>query len=300
MHALEALFLVNPAVAGLEALLEATPYKAPTLLGRGAMGTVYAVEHRFLGRRFALKLVSEHLATDAQYVDRVRLEAQALGRLEHPNVVSVVDFWLDRRGRPCIVMELLTGRTLADELRARKRLPLTEAVSFTCQALAGLSAAHDLGIVHRDVKPENLFLQTLPGQRRVLKVLDFGIARVLPNRALQGPAPLCVPTATGAVVGSPRFMSPEAERGERLDARADVFSTGLVMYEMIAGRCPAHGRVPEDASPSKIAGERRSPLLDAVLLRAIAPRPEDRYATAKEFRDELERAELLRLGKVRR
>src|SRR5690606_20366960 len=122
----------------IEELLVSTPYRPIELLGRGGMGKVFVVENAFLGRRFALKIINPHLAGDPGLAERVRLEAQTMGRLSHPNIIEVVDLWIAHRDFPCIVMELLQGRTLADELRARRRLPALEAVDLAVQILSGL------------------------------------------------------------------------------------------------------------------------------------------------------------------
>lgn len=290
MPALATAVIPEPRAPELENLLEHTPYGRPRRLGQGGMGTVYAVEHRDMGRQLALKVLRPDFAMDPRNVDRLRVEAQALARLNHPNIVSVVDFWIDEQGRPFLVMELLQGRTVAEELRLRGRLPLREAVSVARQALSGLAGAHEIGIVHRDIKPENLFLHDVPGHRRVLKVLDFGIARVLPNASPLAPAPLAVPTATQTIVGSPRFISPEGERGERVDARADVFSAGAVLYTMLAGRGPFDSGAPTPAPLTTIDGITVPGALDAVVRRALGPRPEDRYPNARAFLHELMKA----------
>jgi serine/threonine-protein kinase len=251
------------------------------------MGEVYAVVERFIGRQFALKVLHADFAATPQFIDRMRLEAQALGRLQHPNVVEVVDFWTARGGRPCIVMELLEGRTLAKEVLARRKLPPLEAVEWARQALDALDAAHTLGIVHRDLKPENLFLNEVAGYGRALKVLDFGLARVL-GQIHGAPQPLAVRTQTGALVGSPRFMSPEQSRGERVDHRADLYSLGLVLYEMLAGRGPFDGGAAEPAAPSIHAGGVVPPALDSLTLRAIRTEPDQRFQSAAELRRALD------------
>jgi eukaryotic-like serine/threonine-protein kinase len=265
-----------------ELVLGPTPYRAVELIGRGGMGEVFMVEHRFLGRRFVLKVLHQRFAAEPQYVDRMRVEAQSMARLQHPNVVEVVDFWTAPDGRPCVVMELLKGRTLARELASRGPLPVAEAVELTGQALSALGAAHRAGIVHRDVKPENLFVHEVPGHPRVLKVLDFGVARVLPGASSGAPAPLSLPTQTGAIVGSPRFMSPEAARGERVDHRADLYAVGAVLYVALAGRGPFDAGSDVPAPPSRYV-EGVAPELDAIVLRAMSELPELRPQSAEEL-----------------
>lgn len=271
----------------VEELVSGRPYRVLNMLGAGGTSAVYLVEHAFMLRRLALKVLHPFRRGRAELVDRVRVEAQAIGRLLHPNVVDVIDFWTAADGTPCLVLELLEGRTLARELDVRQRLPVTEAVDLTRQALSALVAAHHLGIVHRDIKPENLFLHVKPGQQRLLKVLDFGLARILPGVSPHSPAPAAVPTSTGAVIGSARFMSPEASRGERVGPSTDIYSLGVVLYLMLTGRGPYEGTAMPRA-PSKLVGREVPPALDAIVLRAIGALSETR-PSATEFRDALDR-----------
>lgn len=271
----------------IDAVLVGTPYQALRCLGSGGMGEVHVVVERSIGRRFALKVLHADFATSPELIDRMSLEAQALGRLQHPNVVEVVDFWVASDGRPCLVMELLEGRTLAQELRARRRLPPAEAIEWARQALDALEAAHAIGIVHRDIKPENLFLHEVSGYGRTLKVLDFGLARVLAG--VEGaPSPLGWRTQSGVLVGSPRFMSPEQARGERVDHRADLYALGLVLYEMLTGGGPFDTGALEPLPPSVRAGYLGSSLLDALTLRAIHSECEQRFQSAAAFRRALD------------
>ena len=275
-------------------LLASTQYKPIGLLGRGGMGEVFIVEHRFLCRRFALKILRSQLVNTPQLADRMRVEAQSAARLHHPNIVQVVDFWIAAGGRPCIVMELLKGRTVAAELVARKQLELAETITFTCQLLSALAAAHDLGVVHRDIKPENLFLHEPADHPRMLKVLDFGVARVLPDALQMAPAPLNVPTKTGTFLGSPRYASPETIYGEHVDHRADLYSVGLVLYAMLTGRGAFDRMGPQDVwasyaaePPSRCLGSGVTPQLDAIVLRAINFEKTERFQTARDFYAEL-------------
>jgi serine/threonine-protein kinase len=245
------------------------------------MGEVWTIEHGFLRKRFALKVLHPHLAA---FADRMRLEAETMGRLNHPHVVEVVDFWVSADGRPCLVMELLEGRTLWDELVERKRLPVSEAVAITRDVLFALEAAHALGVVHRDLKPENVFLHEARGYGRVVKVLDFGLARVLPAAHASAPAPPAQRTNTGTLVGSPRFMSPEAWMGANLDERADVYAVGVLLFLMIAGRGPLDAGHAAPQLLSAIPGIEVSVELEAVVKRATAEQPADRHQTASEFR----------------
>jgi serine/threonine protein kinase len=274
---------MEPPADSPEPLLEGTPYRLVELIGRGGMSQVYVVEHQRLQKRFALKVPHRFYARPA-FADRIRLEAQAIARLSHPNVVEVIDFWTAGH-HPCIVLELLTGGTVAQELAERRVLPAHEAVDLALQTLSALAAAHALGIVHRDIKPENLYLHRAREGQRVLKVLDFGLARILPEADAAAPAPPSVPTKTGARLGSPAFMSPEALRGERVGPTADLYSLGLVLYTLLVG----HG--PFDRGPASEPPSRHVPgipsALDDVVLRAIQAAPDHRFLDASEFREAL-------------
>jgi serine/threonine-protein kinase len=228
----------------------------------------------------------------------MRVEAQALALVQHPNLVAVHDLGRTPGGRAYLVMERLYGRTISDELRARGTLPPAEAIDYVCQALAGLGAAHAAGIVHRDVKPANLFLCDWENGRRAVKVLDFGIAKVMSAAQRGALAPLAFPTERGVVLGTPRFLSPEQARGGAVDARTDIYAMGAVLYWMLAGRGsfePAGGLreatgegAPEPpCPPSAWAPGIVPPELDAAVLRALAQRPEDRFASAAAFAREL-------------
>lgn len=275
----------NAQLEELAALLVGTPYRPLQLLGRGAIGDVYMVEHEFLGKKFALKRIHARCAALPGFVERARLEAQALGRLQHPNVVEVIEYWPSQRGVPCLVLELLRGRALREELLRQGRLPETRAVTIAQEVLAGLEAAHALGIVHRDIKPENVFLHHPPGFEMVTKVLDFGLARVLLEVSAAPPAAHEVRTATGALVGSPRYYSPEAIRREPVDHRADLFGVGLILYEMLTGRGPYDlDRVlpPSELTPGLSSG------LDAVVMRSLQESRRARFQSAREFSIALE------------
>lgn len=271
-----------------------TAYRAIRRLGAGGMGEVFVIAHRQLGRELVAKLLHARFSADSQLLDRMRIEAQALGRLDHANIVTVSGFGTASDGRPFIVMELLRGQTLADELAARGRLPLLEAVSLARQLLSALAAAHALGIVHRDVKPENLFIVDQEDGTKLLKVLDFGIARVMPGFSERAPQPLALPTETGLVVGTPRFVSPEGATGARVDQRADLYAAGLVLYTMLAGRGPfdhltgeaallnAHVSLRPEA-PSAVASVTLPKALDAIILHSLSKRPDGRFQNAAEF-----------------
>jgi serine/threonine protein kinase len=269
-----------------------TQYRNLERLDAGGMGEVYLVEHRLLFRTFVAKMLHAELANYPQVVDRMRLEAQALGQLDHPNVVSATGFGTSADGRPFLVLEHLKGRTLREELAERGALPPEEAIGHTLALLDGLRAAHALGIVHRDIKPDNLFLAKGPGGERVLKILDFGIARVLPTAPATAPRPLALPTESGAVIGTPRFLSPEGAVGARVDTRADLYAAALMLYTMVAGRGPFdHVSVGMELlkahvseAPARASYYAPAPLppgLDELLLTALAKDPASRFQTAE-------------------
>jgi eukaryotic-like serine/threonine-protein kinase len=277
---------------------EGTPYRGVARLGAGGMGELHAVEHRELGREFVAKILHKHLAAEPRLVDRFRIEAQSLGRLSHPHIVSVVGFNATADGRPFLVFERLRGRSLSDELAERKRLPALEAVTYACQLLSALGAVHGLGVVHRDIKPDNLFICDRPDGTRYLKVLDFGVARVMPGASADAPVPLSLPTDTGVVIGTPRFVSPEGATGQRVDRRADVYAAALVLYVMLAGRGPfdhresdalllsAHASE-EPEAPSAFTPEPISGDLDRIILKALRKNPDERFQDVEELSDAL-------------
>lgn len=273
---------------------ERTPYRAVRLLGAGSMGEVFVVQHREIGKLFVAKVLQAWLTGNRRARERMRIEAQGLGLLRHQHIVRILGFDQLADGRPYILMELLTGRTLRDELVERGPLPVLEAVAFTCQLLSALGAAHAVGIVHRDIKPSNLFLcDSRNSDQRILKVLDFGVARVTAASPVE-PLPEELLTRTGQVVGSLPFQSPEGARGEHVDARADLYAVALVLYVMLAGRGPfdhvddsmillAHSQeTPEP--PSRYTTTPVPVELERVILRALSKDPNERFQSAEEFR----------------
>jgi eukaryotic-like serine/threonine-protein kinase len=274
----------------IEALLSSTPYRPLKALGRGSMGEVWAIRHEYIGREFALKVLHRRHLKNGQLVERLRLEARAMAALEHPHIVEVADFWISPDGRPCLVMELLCGQRLDRELLQRARLPGGQVVEIGRQALSALVAAHEMGLIHRDIKPENLFLHQLPNQPWSLKILDFGLARVLGGRPVGSPLQPLDLTRTGTVIGSPRFMSPEALRGERVGPEGDIYSLGVVMYLCLVGMHSPFdiATSPSFHPPSRSGAVECGPRLDSIILRAVETEPECRYPSAREFLADLD------------
>lgn len=266
-------------------------------VGKGGAGEVFEATHTTRGR-VAVKVLNAALLERADVVDRMRLEAEILAHLRHPNIVEMYEMGATEDGRPFFAMEYLTGASLRATLDRRGRLPYAEAAGIACEALAGLGAAHQAGIVHRDVKPGNLYLAERPAGPQV-KVVDFGVAKLVTSRGSGGPAPLMVPTAKGTVLGTPRYLSPEQIVGRSLDARADLYAVGLVLYRMLVGKGPFDDiqdfadmmraqvtLMPPFPSSHGVELPRR---LDLIVMKALAKKPEDRFTSAAEFACEIER-----------
>ena len=281
-------------------ILEGTSYRAIEALAIGGMGEVFEAEHKALGHRVVAKVLLQSLAERPDMRDRMRIEAQALARIRHPNLVLVTDCGETRGGHPFIIMERLVGSTLRERIEQGGRLSILESVEIARQVMLGLHAVHRAGIVHRDVKPENVFLSATEDGRPYARVLDFGVAKVLDaGRDPRTPLPLVSPTQEGLLIGTPRYFSPEQARREReLDPRTDIYSAGLVLYEMLVGHgpfddaksfeglCRAHV-YDSPLPPSAVLHDAGLLPLDRIVLRALAKRREDRYPDAGALAEEL-------------
>lgn len=277
----------KPATEIVQRLCQGTNYKPVRFLGRGGTGQVWVVQQKHLRREFALKILHPRFGTKPGVIDRLRFEAQATARIDHPGIVQVIDFWMNDDGHACFVMELLTGRSLFDEMDERKQLPILDVLDIGCQALSALNAAHAVGIIHRDIKPENLFLHHLPGQARIVKLLDFGLARAVTDFGEPVVEPPMQKTRTGATIGSPRYLSPEAARGEPVDQRSDIYSVGITLYEALTGRGPFDTFcVGPIVAPSALV-QGVMPSLDDHIRKAIDRDPSGRFQTAGEFESAL-------------
>jgi serine/threonine-protein kinase len=286
----------------VEQLLEGTPYRLVARLGAGGMGEIHEAIGEDGSERVVVKLLKAHLLKQADMVDRMRVEGEALALLRHRGIVGYRGHGTTADGRPYVAMERLDGCTLQSELRRRGSLPVAEAIHFTRQLLSALRAVHGTGIVHRDIKPENVFVIRQEGAPPKVKLLDFGVAKVTTGQLIE---PLAFPTMEGQCVGTPRYASPEQARGVAVDERSDIYAAGILLYTLVAGRGPfddvrgandvlmAHIH-DEPPPPSRFT---RSPIpaaLEAVILRAIAKDPDDRFADAASF----SRALLVTLGKM--
>lgn len=265
-------------------------YRLIKRLGAGGMGEVWEALHEGLGRNVALKVLLPALVGEPELVARFQREARAAASLGHPNIVQVTDF-AAAPGEPAyLVMELLSGQSLA---RAMEDGPMSEArvASIASQILTALDVAHRANIVHRDIKPDNIFLTNVGGAGDVVKVLDFGIAK------LYGESEASKLTQTGMVMGTPQYMSPEQARGRPVDARTDLYAVGTCMYQALTGRLPFNAgsfnallfAIAEEAPPPvSMMRADVDPRLGVVIERALSKDPALRFATAMEMRAALE------------
>lgn len=258
-------------------------YEIVSIIGRGGHGTVYLARHPLLGRRAAVKVLRQDLAASLEMAARFLREARVVNRIRHPNIVDISDVGALRDGRPYCVMELLGGRTLAALIRARAPLAPAEAVSILTQVADALHAAHEAGVVHRDVKASNIMVVS-EGDPPLAKVLDFGVAKV------DDPAEPGL-TAVGQLLGSSSARAPEQIRAQRVDRRTDVYALGVLLFQMLTGHLPFESEDPGEVErlqleaapprPSRIAGSPAA--FDTVVARAMAKEPGQRYASAAAF-----------------
>lgn len=268
-------------------------YRITRLIAEGGMGVVYEAQHAIVKRRFAVKFLRPDLADKRESLGRFQREAEAAGGLESEHIASVVDFGITMDGSAFIVMEYLVGEILADLLKREGPLPVERATDLCIQACHGAETAHAAGIVHRDLKPHNLFVCRRDDRTDLLKILDFGIAK------LEAPRHEHASTQTGSLLGTPAYMSPEQARGEKtIDLRTDVYSLGAILFEMLSGQLPHPGDSPNSVlyhistqapvSLATVAPELPAPLAQLVD-RAVASAPDARPRSAKALAVELGR-----------
>jgi serine/threonine-protein kinase len=269
-------------------------YRVEQLLGSGGMGVVYRGERVGLGRRVAIKFLHADLAVDPTLRTRFEREARAMSKLHHPHCVPVIDFGFS--DAPYIVLEYVPGESLA-LLIARGAMPVKRAIGIMRQILAGLEHAHGLGIVHRDIKPDNVILAEATGTGDVARLFDFGLAKIVSDAQSVARAP------SAMAVGTPSYMSPEQAVGESVDARSDVYACGVVLCQMLTGKKPfvaketidvlrMHVEQPAPKLSELAPGRTFPPALEAAVARAMAKRPDARFETALAFSEALAEIEL--------
>lgn len=263
------------------------------LVGVGGMGRVYRAEQRMLGRTVAIKVIHPHLLSDEQSVARFYNEARAASRLNHPNSVSIIDFGRTDDGILYLAMEYLQGRDLARIMREDGPLPLLRVCDIAAAVLAALGEAHALGVVHRDLKPENVIIDRLRSGSDLVKVVDFGLAKLLGGASADSGV-----TTPGLVCGTPDYMSPEQGRGQPLDGRCDLYSVGVMLFELLTEELPFIADTPTNVvlrhiqdpipDPREVAPQRRiPPELAELVERALAKSPDSRFQSAREMADAL-------------
>src|SRR5215813_5035275 len=258
-------------------------YRIIRKLGAGGMADVYLAEDQELGRQVAIKILNDRHAADDSFIERFRREAKNAAGLSHPNIVSIYDRG-EAEGTYYIAMEFLDGRSLKELIVGRGPAPIKTAIDYARQILAAVGFAHKHGIVHRDIKPHNV----LVGPEGRLKVTDFGIAR-------SGASQM---TEVGSIIGTAQYLSPEQARGAPVDQTSDLYSVGVVLYEMLTGQVPFTGDTPLEIAMKHLSEVPKPPSelrpdvphdLDSVVLRALAKDPADRYESAEEMDADLAR-----------
>jgi serine/threonine-protein kinase len=277
-----------PGFEKLEGEIVADRFRALKKMGRGGMGVVYVAEHVTLEKRLALKVLHPRWTRNREVKQRFLLEARAAAKVKHDNIVDITDFGSTGGGSFFIAMELLEGEDLGQLLEREHRLSWRRARPLLLQMLSGLEAAHDAGIVHRDMKPANVFLDTRRGPTPRVKILDFGVAKMTDCPEGQSL------TQSGTLVGTPEYLSPELVRGKRPDGRADVYSVGIIAYQMLTGQRPFKAssvmevltkQMFYDPQPPSLAAPDAGipPAVDPLVMRALAKDIDQRYQSAREL-----------------
>ena len=264
-------------------------------IGSGGMGSVYKASQPSMNRMVAVKILHPKLANRKDLVSRFRREASAMSHLNHPNTVKVFNYGELEDGSLYIVMEFLEGKNLHQTVRKGGPLSHERALPILMQVCGALDEAHQKGIIHRDLKPENIFLSSELGKPDYAKVLDFGLAKVTEREMKPGSIIL---TQEGMVFGTPEFMSPEQAQGKTLDARSDIYSLAVILYEALTGKLPFQAKTPMEYIQHHVAtkpidlnervpGRTFPPALGQAIAKALAKKPDDRFQTAADFAEAL-------------
>jgi serine/threonine protein kinase len=285
------LLAAAPVIDPLLGQVLADRYRVLRSIGEGGMGRVYLAEHVKMGRKSAVKVMSPALAPTPEAISRFNREAANASQIHQPNVAAIYDFGETADGTLYLAMEYVEGETLTSLVQREGPLNPRRAAELTGQVADGLSAAHHLGIVHRDLKPDNILVTHQPDGREWVKIVDFGIAKTTKDLGQNV-------TSIGTAIGTPDYMSPEQLAGEALDARTDVYSLGLVLFNMLTGSLPHPTMTSKQSLVQRLTAKPRalaevrpnavwSPRLQKALDRALAPEPDDRYATVQELAREV-------------
>ena len=271
-------------------------YRIERKVGEGGMSFVYLAQDTRTNERVAIKILSPALAADRNSLKRLRREASLAGRLAHRNICHIIRLGETDTGMVYVVMPFVNGELLCDRTHRLGHIPLPDVVTFVRDIAAGLQVAHQLRIIHRDLKPENVMLCPEPGGTERAVVMDFGLAK---DRRAGAEAEKL--TATGIVLGTPEFMSPEQLRGKPLDPRSDIYSLALMTFEMLTGKLPFEGRNQQELMLARLRSDpiplRRMrpelgypPDVERVILKGLEKDPKDRFSTAPDFAEALARA----------
>ncbi|MDR3013594.1 MAG: protein kinase [Chitinispirillales bacterium] len=267
-------------------------YKIIGKIGRGGMGDIYKAQHKTLFDRIvALKVLPPQFSRDDEEAKRFEIEAEAITKLKHRNIVSIYEYG-DTEGYRFIAMQYVDGMDLSRYIADHKRIPITDIIDFSKQICRGLHYAHGHDIVHRDIKPQNILID----KKKNINITDFGIAKLTDKTDL---------TMTGSTIGTPEYMSPEQAQGKKIDAQTDIYSLGILMYEMLTGKPPftannsmavAYKQVHETPSPPSLKRKDMPKMLDLIVQKALKKDKRERYASAEELLEHLDRVDPLDRG----